>query len=170
MAKKIIKAENTQKKEEKKIEKVQGVSDDSMAKLARIMSDAPSLVKLAGTEWEIRGLKPAVQWEIARLACEIKKVESATYGDILQDLAKNIPTVVRIITLALLNDKRRIEEEFDIVYDTLMWESNVNEFATLLFEILELQDVSFFFQAREVIEMFRQMTLAKKTKMTGGQK
>ena len=104
------------------------------------------------------------------MACEIKKVESATYGDILQDLAKNIPTVVRIITLALLNDKRRIEEEFDIVYDTLMWESNVNEFATLLFEILELQDVSFFFQAREVIEMFRQMTLAKKTKMTGGQK
>lgn len=164
MAKKIIKkAENTNKPQKEVVDNV--ASDESMEKLARIMTDAPSLVKLAGTEWEVRALKPAVQWEIARLACEIKKTESSTYGDIIKDLATNIPTVVRIITLALLNDKERIERDFDRVYDTLMWEANVNEFGTLLFEVLQLQDVSFFFQTREVIEMFRQITLQKKKMM-----
>lgn len=170
MAKKIIKVENTNKPKEKELKQENGASDDSMARLARIMTDAPSLVKLAGTEWEVRALKPAVQWEIARLACEIKKTESVTYEDILKDLATNVPTVIRIITLALLNDKKRIEEDFDAVYDTLMWEGNVSEFGTLLFEVLQLQDVSFFFQTREVIEMFRQLTLQKKTMMTKGQK
>lgn len=170
MKNKIIKAENTStpKKENKK--QIQGASDDSMAKLARIMTDAPSLVKLAGTEWEVRALKPAVQWEIARLACEIKKTESVTYEDILKDLAINVPTVIRIITLALLNDKKRIENEYDAVYDTLMWEGNVSEFGTLLFEVLQLQDVSFFFQTREVIEMFRQLTLQKKTMTMEGRR
>lgn len=170
MAKKIIKAENTKKPKKEELKKTNGVSDNSMARLAQIMTDAPSLVKLAGTEWEVRALKPAVQWEIARLACEIKKTESVTYEDILKDLAMNVPTVIRIITLALLNDKKRIEEDFDAVYDTLMWEGNVSEFGTLLFEILQLQDVSFFFQTREVIEMFRQITLQKKTMTMGGQR
>lgn len=144
---------------------VKVASDEAMEKLVRVMTDAPSRVKLANVGWEITALKPAVQWEIAKIACEIHKVENANYGDILSGFAKNIPAVVRVLTLALLNDKKRIDEEYDIVYDTLMWESDPKEWASLLLEVLELQDIGFFLQITQVIEIFRQTTLQRKKTM-----
>lgn len=165
----IQKAENNNIKRETKKKVVEkSVSDESMEKLVRVMTDAPTLVKLANAGWEVRALKPAVQWEIAKVACEIRQVENASYGDILTEFAKNLPAVVRVITLALLNDKKRIEEEYDLVYDTLMWESNPSEWANVLLEILNLQDIGFFLQITQVTEIFRQMTLQKK-RMMGGQ-
>jgi hypothetical protein len=165
----IKKAENNNIKRETKKKVVEkSVSDESMEKLVRVMTDAPTLVKLANAGWEIRALKPAVQWEIAKVACEIHQVENASYGDILTEFAKNLPAVVRVITLALLNDKKRIEEEYDLVYDTLMWESNPSEWANVLLEILNLQDIGFFLQITQVTEIFRQMTLQKR-RMMGGQ-
>ena len=70
-----------------------------------------------------------------------------------------------MITYALLNDKRRIEEEFDTVYDTLMWEGKPSEWAGVLFEILNLMDVNFFFAITQTIEVFRQTTLQRKMTM-----
>lgn len=163
----VVKAKNTNKKESQKtVAPHKKASDDSMERLARIMTDAPSLVKLAGTEWEIKALKPAVQWEIAKIACDVHKAENATYGDVLKGFATNLPAVVRVITLALLNDKDRIKNEYDKVYDTLMWESKPTEWANLLFEVLNLQDISFFLQITQVVEMFRQTTLQRKRMMT----
>lgn len=162
----VIKAKNTAKKESGKAPKSQKVaSDASMERLVRIMTDAPSLVKLAGTEWEIKALKPAVQWEIAKIACEVHKAENATYGDVLKGFATNLPAVVKVMTLALLNDKDRIQNEYERVYDTLMWESKPTEWANLLFEVLNLQDISFFLQITQVVEMFRQSTLQRKRMM-----
>ncbi len=140
-------------------------SDDAMERLVKVMTNAPSLVKLANAGWEVRALKPAVQWEIAKVACEIHKVENATYGDVLTGFAKNLPAVVRVITLALLNDKERIKNEYDTVYDTLMWESNPSEWASVLLEILNLQDIGFFLQITQVTEIFRQSTLQRKRTM-----
>lgn len=157
----VKKAEySNQSRDEKKNYKP--VSDESMEKLAKVMTDAPSLVKLADAGWEVHALKPAVQWEIAKIACEIHNVENATYGDVLTGFAKNLPAVVRVITLALLNDKERIKNEYDVVYDTLMWESNPREWANVLWEILNLQDIGFFLQITQVTEIFRQTTLQKK--------
>lgn len=140
-------------------------SDEAMEKLVKVMTDAPTLVKLANAGWEVHALKPAVQWEIAKIACEIHNVENATYGDVLTGFAKNLPAVVRVITLALLNDKKRIENEYQVVYDTLMWESKPSEWANVLFEILNLQDIGFFLQITQVTEIFRQSTLQKKRMM-----
>ena len=162
----IEKAKDSNKARETK-NTVKPASDESMEKLVRVMTDAPSLVKLADAGWEVRALKPAVQWEIAKVACEIHQVENASYGDILTEFAKNLPAVVRVITLALLNDKKRIEEEYDLVYDTLMWESNPSEWANVLLEILNLQDIGFFLQITQVTEIFRQMTLQKRRTMAG---
>lgn len=159
---------NNKKRDEAKKRGFKEASDESMEKLVRVMTDAPTLVKLADAGWEVRALKPAVQWEIAKIACEIHKVENATYGDVLKGFATSLPDVVRVITLALLNDKKRIDEEYDLVYDTLMWESNPSEWANVLLEILNLQDIGFFLQITQVTEIFRQMTLQKR-KMMGGQ-
>lgn len=141
------------------------ISDEAMERLIQVMTDSPTKVKLADIDWNITALKPAVQWEIAKIACEINKVEKATFGDILKGFSGNLPSVVRIVTLALLNDKKRIEEEYDKVYDTLMWESKPEEWGTLLFEILSLCDVGFFLQTTNAVQMFRQLTLERKTTM-----
>jgi hypothetical protein len=164
----VIKAKRSNKADDKELKKeinVRVASDESMERLAQIMTDSPSLVKLANTEWAITALKPAVQWEIAKIACEVHKVEKATYGDVLKGFSTNLPAVVRVMTLALLNDKERIENEYDKVYDTLMWESNPSQWANLLLEILNLQDIGFFLQITQVVEMFRQTTLQRKKTM-----
>lgn len=162
---KTYRATNTRRATTKKKDEVKKASDESMERLVQIMTDSPNLAKLAGTEWEIRALKPAVQWEIAKVACEIHKVENATFSDVIKSFATNLPAVMRVVTLALLNDKERIANEYDVVYETLMWESKPSEWATLLFEILQLNDVSFFFQITDAIEIFRQMTLQRKMTM-----
>lgn len=164
---KVIKAENTAKEREVKKSKanIKEASDDAMERLIKVMNDSPTIVKLAEAGWEVRALKPAVQWKIAELACKVHNIEKASFGDVLQGLAENIPNMVKIVTYALLNDKKRIEEEFDEVYDTLMWESNPSEWAMVLFEILSMMDSNFFFAIMQTIETFRTMTLARKKTM-----
>ena len=41
------------------------LSDDAMARLAQVMNDSQTIVKLQGTEWEIKALKPGTQWLVA---------------------------------------------------------------------------------------------------------
>lgn len=146
------------------------VSDEAMERLVDVMNDTPTLVKLAEKEWEITALKPAVQNLIAKEACTIVKVEKASMGDILKSFDGNLPSVVRIITLALLNDKERIEKDYDKVYDTIMWESEMKDWGRLLYEVLNLIDVGFFFQITDATQMFRQMSLQRKTTMEEAKK
>ena len=162
---KIIKAVRSDASVKSSTETVQRASDEAMEKLARVMTNAPTTAKLAGIGWKITALKPAVQWEIAKIACDVRREEKATFGDVLKGFSANLPSVVRVVTLALLNDKKRIDEEYDAVYDTLMWESKPSEWAKLLYEILEMIDVGFFFQITDAVEMFRQIVLQKKTMM-----
>lgn len=148
------------------------VSDKSMERLARIMNDSPSLVKLHGTEWMITGLKPGVQWLIAEQACKIVKGEKLSMGDVIKEFAVNLPAVVHVLTLALLNDKERIFSDYDKrelsdeyrqVYDLLMWgEYDMKDWALLLGEILNLISTDFFFESTNVIQTVREMTLTRK--------
>lgn len=141
------------------------VSDDAMAKLAQLMNDSPSMIKLHGTEWEIRALKPGTQWLIAEEACKIVERENMTMGDVIKQFAVNLPSVCRVLTLALLNDKGRIYgDEYKRVYETLMWgEYYMKDWAVLLSEILNLVDVDFFFASTSVIKTLRLNTLSRKT-------
>lgn len=138
------------------------VSLDSQQRLIQIMNDSPSLKKLAGTEWEIRALKPAVQWMIAEEAVKIAKTEDLTAKDIYLNLTKNMPSVFRILALALLNDKDKIEKDYDNLVETLKWESNPKEWAGILLEVLNLIDVDFFFATTNAIQMFRMITTERK--------
>lgn len=165
----------TKKKDkEQEIPSVKRVSDESMERLARIMNGSPSLVTLHGTEWRITGLKPGVQWLIAEQACQIVKGEKLSMGDVIKEFAVNLPAVVHVITLALLNDKERIfsdyekrelSEEYRQVYDLLMWgEYDMKDWALLLGEILNLISTDFFFESTNVIQTVREMTLTRKMK------
>lgn len=143
------------------------VSDASMERLARIMNDSPTIVKLRGTEWELKALRPGTQWLIAEEACKIVNQENLTMGDVIKLFAVNMPSVTRVITLALLNNKKDIYgERYQKVYDTLMWgDYDVKDWAVILSEILNLIDVDFFLASTNVVKILRQNTLDRKTTM-----
>lgn len=138
------------------------ISNEAMERLVQIMTDSPTLLKLKSTEWEITALKPAVQWQIAKEAVNINKIESATFGDVLKELSLDFPVVCKVLTLALLNDKERIKNEYDKVYDTLMWECEVCDWGNILFEVLNLLSIEVFFCITGRIQMFRQISLERK--------
>ena len=141
------------------------ISDEAMARLAQIMNDSPTIVKLGGTEWKIRALKPGTQWMIAEEACNIIKKEKLSMGDVIKEFSHNIPSVAKVITLALLNDKNKIHgKEYQQVYDQLLWgDYDIKDWATLLVEILNLIDVDFFFASTNVIQTIRSQALTRKT-------
>ena len=166
-AKKSKQTVEKEKKENSVVTPNTPVSDNSMARLARLMNDSPTMMKLHGTEWEIHALKPGTQWLIAEEACKIVDRENMAMGDVLKQFAVNLPSVCRTLTLALLNDKQRIHgEEYKEVYELLMWgEYDMKDWAVLLAEILNLVDVDFFFASTNVVKTLRRNTLDRKMTM-----
>lgn len=159
----------------KKKELKKDVSLDDQARLAEILNDSPRVVSLVGTKWEIRTLRMGVQWMIAEEVIKVNKAESKSFGDIVKQFSINIPSIIKIITLAILNDKNKIfkdgdercgfSDTFKDTYDTLMWEGNVTEFGNLLLEILQMLSVDFFLESHRIMEIFRESTMTKKKTM-----
>lgn len=153
---------------------VREVPLSAMEKLAAVMNDSPTIVKMGKTEWAIKALKPGTQWLIAEEACKILKAEKGNMNDVIKQFAVNIPSVVKVITLAILNDKDRIfsnykdrvySDEYQSVYDTIMWETNQDGWISLLVEILNMLSMEYFFQSTNAIGMIREMALGRKMKM-----
>ena len=141
------------------------ISDESMVRLARLMNDTPTIVKLYGTEWQIKSLKAGTQWLIAEEACKVVEKENMSMGDVIKQFAVNMPSVCRVLTLALLNDKDKIySDEYKQVYNELMWgDYKIKDWAVFLSEILNLIDVDFFFASINAVKTLRQNTLDRKT-------
>lgn len=156
----------------KKKDTYREVTLDAQARLAEILNDSPRLVSLNGTEWEIRALRMGTQWLICQKCIEVAKAESVTFGDIIKQFSKNIPAIIDVLALALLNDKKRIykngneregfSDEYNATKDTLMWECKVEEFGNILFEVLQMIDVSFFMESHRILQMFRESTMMRK--------
>ena len=172
----VIKAVNTSKA--KKVEqKTVPVSLESQERLAEILNDSPRLISLNGTEWEIRSLRVGTQWLICKKCIEVAKVENANFGDIVKQFAVNIPAIIEVLTLALLNDKKRIfedgietkgySEEFQTTFDTLMWNCKTETFGNIFLETLQLIDVSFFMESHRILHIFREMTMTRKNQTLG---
>lgn len=173
MAERVIKTAGKPKKEEPKKDLPNEVSLEAQARLAEILTDSPRLVSLNGTEWEIRALRMGTQYLIAQEVIKINRAESATYGDVVKQFAVNIPSVLKVLTFALLNDKNKIyrdgdenagfSELYEATYNTLAWDCDVSEFGNILLETLQLLDVSFFEVSCRMIEMFKVATTARRT-------
>lgn len=176
MAGKVIKAELSKKAKDNGKEKEKEVSLEAQTLLVETLNDSPHLVSLNGTEWEVRTLRFGTQFLIAE---EVLKLDAIEKGDGMADLVKkfanSIPTVIRVLTLCLLNDKKRIfkngdehagySDEFASVYDTLMWEGNINEYGMLIVECLNMLDISPFMQALDIVQIFKAGITGKKTTM-----
>ena len=179
--KKIIKAVNNNKPKEKKKNnnKPKEVSLEAQEQLVEILNDSPRLVSLAGTKYEVRSLRFGTQYLIAQEVIKINKAQSATFGDIVNQFAINIPSLIKIITLCMLNDKKRIykdgietngfSNEYQSLYDTLMWEGNIEEYGGILLECLQMLDITAFYQALDIVQIFRASVTMRKNQ-TEGQK
>jgi hypothetical protein len=87
-----------------------------------------------------------------------------------------MPAVLDVITLALLNDKNKIykngrecEGFSDLYYttrDTLSWDCDPTQFAELLLEIFQMMSVDFFWNALDILAVFRaSVTERKRTRI-----
>lgn len=150
------------------------ISVDAMERLAKVMNDTPTIVKMSNTEFAITSLKPGTQWLIAEESCKIMKAEQGNFKDVIKQFAINIPSVVHVITLAILNDKNRIfddyksrkySEEYQSVYDTIMWETSPDNWLSLLVEIMNMLSMDYFFQSTNAVAMIREAALGRKMKM-----
>jgi hypothetical protein len=109
---------------------------------------------------------------ISKKCIEVAKAENATFGDIIKQFTTNIPSVVEVLVLALLNDKKKIYKDGDegngfsdlyyATYNTLMWDCKVEQFGDIFLSVLQMLDVSFFMESCRILEIFRESTMARK--------
>ena len=177
---KIIKVEKSDRAYGKSKPALDQPSLDSQARLAEILNDSPRLVSLNGTEWEIRTLRMGTQWLISKVVSDMIKDEAKTFGDIMRQFSVNIPAILDVLTLCLLNDKAKIfkdgkqeygySELYHATRDTLEWDCDVTDFGNILLECLQLMSVDFFLQSRDILEIFKKSVLEKKRTRIAGQK
>lgn len=157
----------------RKKKEIKEVSLEAMQRLAEIMNDSPTIAKMKNTEFPITALKPGTQWLIAEESCKIQKAENGNMIDIIKQYSINLPSVVHVITLAILNDKDRIysdykrkiySEEYEAVRDTIMWNTDQQYWIGLLVEIMNKLSMDYFFQSTNAIAMIREMALGIKTR------
>lgn len=143
---------------------------EAQCKLAEIMNNTPHVVSFEGTRFEITHLKNGTQYLICEEAIKIINNENMSFGDIMKQFAVNMPSIIKVITYALLNDKNRIfvdgdntkglSDEFNATYDTLMWDVDNNEgIVDMLMEILKMIDISFFLKSSGVVKMMKTMMM-----------
>lgn len=147
---------------------------EAMERLAAVMNDTPTIAKLGRTEFAITALKPGTQWLIAEESCKIMKAERGNMADVIRQFGACLPSVVKVITLAILNDRDRIfkdyrkkelSDEYEAVYETIMWETSQDGWLALLVEVMNLLSLDFFFESTNVIAVVREMALGRKKKM-----
>lgn len=158
----------------RKKKEIKEVSLEAMERLAKVMNDSPTIAKMEKTEFPITALKPGTQWMIAEESCKIQKAEKGNMFDIIKQYSVNLPSVVHVIVLAILNDKDRIfsdykrkiySEEYEAVRDTIMWNTNQKYWIGLLVEIMNMLSMDYFFESTNAIAMIREMALGIKTRM-----
>lgn len=146
---------------------------DAMERLAEVMNDTPHNVKIGNENYPIRALKAGTQWLIAEKSAKILKAEQGNMNDVIKQFAVNIPTVVDVITLAILNDKDAIfapngkdySDRFKAIRETIMWKTNPNDWISLIVEIINMLSFDYFFDITNAIGKIREMALARKMTM-----
>lgn len=135
---------------------------EAMMRLAEIMNDSERTIKLGEKEFKIKALRAGTQWLVAQEACKIAKA-GESFTDIIKQFAVNIPAVVRVLCLIILNDKDKINgKEYENLHDYIFWEVPRQEWIGVLVECLQMLDLQSFFVLTDSIDNFRTMTLTKR--------
>lgn len=147
---------------------------DIQGRLAEVLNDAPTVIVVAGKKRYITALKLGTQNLIAAESVKIQKAEEGNMLDLYKQFAQSIPSVIRCLCYAILNDRDKIfkdyatkefSDEFYALYDQIEWESNRNTWMEVLVGVMQKLDLSFFWSAATTLTMIRESALMTKKKI-----
>ena len=142
-----------------------------MMRLSEVINDTPTIVEIGGKKYHITGLKIGTQILIAEETIKVQKHQEGNMVDVFKSFANSIPAVIRCIAFAILNDKdkiyqdyskREFSEEFYATCEKIEWESDRQQWMSILVEIIRKIDISFSFTITEQMSMIRDLTMKKR--------
>ena len=145
---------------------------DAMMRLSEVINDTPTIVEIGGKKYHITALKIGTQILIAEETSKVQKHQEGNMVDVFKSFANSIPAVIRCIAFAILNDKdkiykdyskREFSEEFYATCEKIEWESDRQQWMSILVEIIRKIDISFSFTITEQMSMIRDLTMKKRT-------
>lgn len=145
---------------------------DAMMRLSEVINDTPTIVEIGGKKYNITALKIGTQILIAEETSKVQKHQEGNMVDVFKSFANSIPSVIRCIAFAILNDKdkiykdyskREFSEEFYATCEKIEWESDRQQWMSILVEIIRKIDISFSFTITEQMSMIRDLTMKKRT-------
>lgn len=143
-----------------------------MMRLSEVINDTPTIVEIGGKKYNITSLKIGTQILIAEETSKVQKHQEGNMVDVFKSFANSIPAVIRCIAFAILNDKdkiykdyskREFSEEFYATCEKIEWESDRQQWMSILVEIIRKIDISFSFTITEQMSMIRDLTMKKRT-------
>lgn len=143
-----------------------------MMRLSEVINDTPTIVEIGGKKYNITALKIGTQILIAEETSKVQKHQEGNMVDVFKSFANSIPAVIRCIAFAILNDKdkiykdyskREFSEEFYATCEKIEWESDRQQWMSILVEIIRKIDISFSFTITEQMSMIRDLTMKKRT-------
>lgn len=144
---------------------------DAMMRLSEVINDTPTIVEIGGKKYHITALKIGTQILIAEETSKVQKHQEGNMVDVFKSFANSIPAVIRCIAFAILNDKdkiykdyskREFSEEFYATCEKIEWESDRQQWMSILVEIIRKIDISFSFTITEQMSMIRDLTMKKR--------
>ena len=142
-----------------------------MMRLSEVINDTPTIVEIGGKKYNITALKIGTQILIAEETSKVQKHQEGNMVDVFKSFANSIPAVIRCIAFAILNDKdkiykdyskREFSEEFYATCEKIEWESDRQQWMSILVEIIRKIDISFSFTITEQMSMMRDLTMKKR--------
>ena len=119
-------------------------------RLSDTMLDRGTPTVISGNTYEIKSLKMYTRWLISECINEMEIAENETIN-IIESMFSDIPLLVKILTIAILRDREKIEDKelFNKTYDELMECDNMQEYLNALKLIIQKMEIEWFFFTQE---------------------
>lgn len=142
--------------------------------LAHVLNNTPVPIEIGGETYHITSLKLGTMNLIAEESVKIQKAEEGNMVDVFKQFAQSIPSVIKCLCYAVLNDKDKIFKDysrreysdgFQSLYERIEWESDRTTWLDVLAQVLQRLDINFFCRASNMLTMIRDSTLKTKKKI-----
>lgn len=125
-------------------------------RLAEIVTDSKTIVKVGNKEYPMGALTYYAKWEISKRITSLELSE-ANITTLIEAMAVNIPLLAEILAIAILRDRESIDKGLNDLKNDIMDVADELEWHTIISEIIRLLDVGFFFTLTEMIKAINSM-------------
>jgi hypothetical protein len=129
---------------------------ENKARLAEIVTDEKTIVKVGDNEYEIGALTYYAKWQISSRITKLELAD-AQLSTLIQSMAVNLPLLAEILGIAILRDRQKIETGLDGLKWDIMDCANTLDWHNLLITIIKKLDTGFFFTLTELVRGINSM-------------